>query len=522
MFCAKCGTQLEPGAVCANCGDMATSETQEIEKTEKTEDNLKTDPAPETDLVSTPATVSENPATPLLKGKLKILLPVTLVAILGIFAIAFATGLIGSDTQNGATTDAQGDFQNLRNAFTTTLSEASERISSSPLGALEMLPGILNDGVIGFAAGFPGFNVRGELHSVLETSDFAASINVAAFLMPVSFNAVLNPYRMAANISLIGPSYYGFYFDTFSQDFAQFGELLGQTPAEIEEISNAVEMLANSLRVDTIDFEAIFQPFVDILFNSEYTIDNNVTSFSIMENEIIEALELLQQLSVSYVDTPLQALAEAGILPSTPFSFFSVAESIQIAMDIFRQEDVYLDFTLDFYTENDRLNQIALFGNITGLGIGDATTTIMVTADFGENLYEPWFLEAVVINEHGQAQTTANWSYEIVDNTHVNRFNFGYVDPWVTGETIYLFTYNASNGNFTIESAEQNIISGVFTRPNNGFNLSFADSILVSVHGHPGAQIPDITFIPPDEWEAHPQLLDLVDIFGMLMWQFGF
>ena len=452
--------------------------------------------------------------------------------------------------------------------------ESMQRLEGTPLKALTMLGGPLQDGstTVEFSADMFGMDVSGmlSLHSNINDSNFALMADVLIpFMGNFDLSVFLNDERIALQTNILDEYFYGIRFSTFEQDFQTFASAANLDPFIIEDVMMFLEELESALvalelasvqyTYDVGDLDYLtpyFEPFADLFreyFDSlelrraevtfgEKNIDAIRYSYTLHFEGMVAFFEdftdLLENLDVEgLIRETFYVFSEQIEAQGETITEQMIDEAIWEALELQRElvrdtrrdiEEMRQEFEgyrviptiLYIYLDNSgRLLQIFIVSE----------DEVEVTLNFGTSVYDPWFFEIVTFEnwEDDPIDFRVDWKFESVNNVTINRISVDGGGLGGIGAASAVSEWNQNTGDF-VKSMEMGgwqlgSIEGNFTVQGGGFELSLSDieidGILISldITTALGANIPEIDFINMDRWDG--ALMDRVEeaMFAFMM-----
>ncbi|MCL2618014.1 MAG: hypothetical protein FWD98_03055 [Defluviitaleaceae bacterium] len=418
--------------------------------------------------------------------------------------------------------------------------EAAQRANASPMVIVPLLIDSMEDGTMAveFAyrdtAGF-GLNATGNvaLSVIAEESASALEmdVNIGGFIS-LDFAAFLNRERLAMRTRLIDNNFYGITFDTFREDIAHFGGLMGMSRSEMDAMADGVELFAEMLR-DTTDADEVAEPYVliwrDFLGGLEAVAGESATggtqlTYVITQEELVRLFnDILEQLEDDENLRPNLDLTDNMMM-----GMMAGAQEIDRLLETLREavtgfeDDVRVSMYVTISSRNNRVYHLGVSGEIEALG---DSGEYAVSLGLGESVFDPWVFDLEFAEEWGERSTlNAVWEFGADD---------GYAHTLAVtnnlGETAVLTSFWApqDGGRFTLGVRENSFnqeVSGTLELDGvGGFRLvpdiplGATQTLNLTITAAPGAVMPEIEYINLDQWDR--DLLDMVEaLMGLMNW----
>jgi len=552
MFCVNCGTQKNPDAkFCANCGTGSKGYQAQHDE------NQQQDLMSETNLpYDMPQATSDelayvHPITPTTTTKKKNR-ALTVVAACVLATLLTVGGVFGFMLLNNPSLAVSRAVNNAT-------SEISQRLSTSPFQAFELLMGSVEYGTLNVGFDYTinwtdwwtdedvttSYQGHFSLASDINANSYALRGSLQADDYPnLSFAAYISPERVALGSPQFSQDYFGFWFDSFRQDFMPFGrDILRMSNEEIDMFSNAIEEVGSWLARGNTPMEELedyVNAFTAFLLAAESGSERGV--------EIAAGLETATVQRVDYVIT-IEALA--GLL-DTWIDIFEADDTVRAAFDypmyhamlgrnafddivsLLRQgvrdleDNISGYMTLSFYIgARNRLVQLALDATLT---VDDReAVSFQLALNFGNSALDRWTFSGTATDSCGDDSFFSYWDITNEGDRYVNTWHIEY-DP--DDAFTLISDWNTSSGDFTFSYEEvtrwgafaEDLLSGNYTSDGETFRLRFnhvnewiGSTFDIEIYTTTGADIgADVTFINIDRWSD--ELLDRLDD---MLWELG-
>ena len=334
--------------------------------------------------------------------------------------------------------------------------EVTERTDATPLKALVMLPGILEDGAIAVDGNYGGV-------------DF-------------DFEAYISKERIAARSLLFDDNFYGFRYGSFRDDIRPFGRLIGLPEETMDKMADVIETLNEALNRGGAAGEAGLREYSELL--SDFLSKCEVTSAkTALESGAGERCTM-----VSIVVSE-EALEEA---------LFDLLGGLEMSYSG--------DITLSFYIgRGDRMLRVEAGGDI----IYDGTRmNVSAVFDFGGSVRDRWEFRASLSGSRTHS-LEVTWDY----GGQSGALETAVCVTLDGGDPITLKTsWSPQRGDFTmyLDAGDEFALetSGVFTEKDGGFRLAFDEllpagyelPLALAIQAGPCADTGEIEFINLDTW----------------------
>jgi hypothetical protein len=377
------------------------------------------------------------------------------------------------------------------------------------------------------------------LHSDGDRGEYALEAGLTVAGLSVDLDLYVNRDVAAARLRQIDNNYYGIVFDTFGDDFRSFANVLGLDRSEVDEVVNAVEMLADLLKSadnassSTDEYGKLLSDFIQRLNSTTERVNitsggNNVSAqrnkFVVTARDIADLLEEL--FDVLENDDNVRAMLESdlGTMWSMGFFYSSYNDFIR---EMRRETQSFTrglsgEITASFYTgSSNRLLRIEIVSNLAYEGeVGEFDISI----DFGASAHDIWTIEMSAGSGRNRESFVIEWEMRESSRGNETVLRINTDDGWTTGEVTLSWT---DRGNFTLSMEDDwssnTILSGIYTRNSDGFRLEIDDpyrdsfwdeslSLTISASNRAG-RIEEVDFINISQWGE--TLLERVeDFFG--------
>lgn len=412
--------------------------------------------------------------------------------------------------------------------------EITERIDTTPLKALTMLPDLMEDGSIRaeftysdmYTDEYKG-NIK--LNSNTTDRDFGVEFNLSAGRDSLDFEAFINKERLAVGSSLLDNNYYGFKYGTFRRDVRSFGELIGlddKTMNDLADIIDMVNELMNMEEADAKQREVYSKPMTKFFNSCEITserekIDSGGSSVNSTKIEIAFTEEALFTMLNDYIElfededvlTQYTKILDKDFLRD---GFMDLNNEYNRAMkelkdqlrDFERRLSGDISITM-FVGSRNRLLRAEINADMR---YEKERVRIKATFDFGASAQDRWTVNLSVSLDNDRISFKGVWDYRERSNSIENTIT---LTP-DNGEPLVLkSTWSPDRGNFTLsynDGWNENELSGVFTTSDKGFRLSFDNLwdantnylervLKLDIRAETGAQSKRVDFINIDRWD---------------------
>lgn len=427
-------------------------------------------------------------------------------------------------------------------AFSNLGSEISERIESSPFYALTLLGELAQNDAMTMNFDFdyrPASmwdpDVRGNLtlglNSVLNAAVVEGEVRVLG--LPIDLAVHINEERIAARSRVISNDFYGITFETFERDFRQFANVLGLDEFTVREIIDLFDMFdpASSTRSDLPEdwADKYSELFLNFILGLEFTSTSaeigrgsaasrvQLIEFALTQSDIANLLnDLIDMLdNDNYIRDMFASFGELD--PTFDLGVQGFDEMIRELRAEVRdfERDNTVGIVLGLYIGNgNRMAQMRLVVDVEDRRWNDEYRT-EILLNFGNSVTDTWTIEVEVTDRWGTDRTIGGWEFSETASGYENRLFIGMGRDRVTLGA----TWNPDNGRFMLsysDSWSDGSIGGTFNvGSDNSFSLRFdpldifGDSLAFGMSAEAGANIPDISFVNMDQWDAG--LLDLLE-----------
>jgi len=377
--------------------------------------------------------------------------------------------------------------------------EVSHRLEHTPLSAFSVLGDMLTEGgtinvSFEYQDNFPGWeeSARGDITLALDVNNsraaLAGELYIEGFL--VDFQIAMSQDYIAFQTDLLNGNFYGITFETFREDFTDFGNLLGLAPRDIRDIVDMVEEIHILLNADTsqteIDFADLFdsapyrQLFRDMIFRNQITV-NDVE----LHGQTMQRVEytVTEQEMVQFLLDVLLTFEEQMVVfirgQNNP-DLFGLDHMLIYELTLLRDE-IHADnwdgtATLVFYMDNNtRLSRLDVEFEAT---IDGDHGILGFELDLGASVYDTWVLTGYFAEEGTpREEFTISWEFSkqghgyavnliTIDsddmrepvlimsqwNQETGRTVLSFQDQWDAGQLI--FTFFKTDNSFTIRLDE--------------------------------------------------------------------
>jgi len=463
-------------------------------------------------------------------------------------------------------------------AFENFSDELNERLETTPLQIFSLLGETLQNGVLSVEVEYResnpwgmGVSLGGEarIYSNAATNDFAllGNLNAMGFIN-ADFGLWMNQNRIAASTSLIdGGQAYGITFGTVRNDIRPFGQMIGMSQWEMDELADIFEMLDEMLNSPFADINNdLLDPYTDQLIELLRLAEMNSTNTNILVNGVSTSVEqvtyvITGQHLVNLLDNWVNTFANDqnmrnyfNLMDETTgqamwggmSTFDMMVRDLRWAVeDLQREINPNQELLrLSLYIGNrDRL--VRATASITtqweDWWNGDiTTTTTSFVLDLGASATDTWTLTVNTREESSwgvwEYSGSIVWTLEQLGGTYLN--NISIIDE---GEAVFMLfsEWNPQTGHFELGYTERDwwgvnwaqSFTGNFTTTGaGGFRLAFnqndfgiSDQLTIAISGQPGVPVPNVDFINLNQWDQrlYDSLFNLENLLFDLMWNFG-
>ena len=512
-FCTKCGGKYQSDSVfCTNCGAA------------------KDGSMPNAPYAAAPAVALKKKKFPIIPIAI-----VTIVAAIATAVVLWVIPLLGL-----------APLMPAQRALANFSEETAQRIEGSPFQALMLMEEIFQDGAGTFTFDFdyrsgnmwnPDVNGNITLASDTRTFESALSGEIRVMGMPIDITAVMNKERLAVKSNVVDrDNFYGITFATFARDMTQFGNMLGMSQWEINQIIDTVRMIEEAMNVETaivdnwgdIYTDIMTQFFAGLDFTTQKTdirvgwesVSVNHIEFVITKNDIVR---LLHELVDAFENDPAMRSSFASNPMMMDMGMLSFNELVREMRAVLREIERGFDgsIRLSLYIgKGDRLMQARMDANMRFDG---EQATFGVFLDLGSSVNDTWEITVDWSDRWSSDSFTASWDFRQAGQSYENTIRF--FDGW---DNITLTsTWNPNSGRFDLSYNDgwwTEGFGGSFNTSNDGgfrlqldrIDLGWDETLDLSMTLSPGADIPRVEFINIDRWDL--SLIDLIErsIMGML------
>jgi len=428
-----------------------------------------------------------------------------------------------------------GPLLSLSRAIDNLNTEVEERINSTALKSIIMLPEILEDGAVkvSFDYSTPIFgewltaNIDGEVRLLSNTEErkYALGAEVNVYGQTLDFEANMNRERLAARLSLLGDDYFGITYDTFRKDINSFGNLIGLSSSDMDMLADIVDQINDLMNADE-DSDDLLEPYTEAFVEFFKNLDVSSGRARIeLDEENIRCTEIKVKITKDAVIKLLEDIYDILKYDETMRSQFEVYNSPLLQgitgsdnsnYDRFLSE--YRSFLRDFernYSgdieilfyvgQDDRLLRVEIVADIEYDGDDSEYTVVF---DFGTSLEDDWVFTYSTINRGSTDIFEIKWTYEEQSGRYTQRIEISENDKEIFS---LLSTWNESRGDFSLAynmGTSGNSIKGIFTATEEDFQITLDDlfpatsnnSLLIGISAETGVQINEIDFINIDKW----------------------
>ena len=353
--------------------------------------------------------------------------------------------------------------------------EFSSRVQTTPFYAFNLLLGA--NGHYSTLGGNLLINSWGDVFDmsmeVIASPDGTRSIAHVSFAIDDDWsNLALNATVYADQegikfwLDLFGDNYYGFTFATFEQDFLPLANALELDQYIIDVIvdivayiEDMVEQLENAATSTTTEVPEYLQAFEDIIrdfigdVDHSSRRDNGTTRVEFTVGSDTGVAFLMDLLEALQTNEALRSDTFAGLDGDMADDMWAmmdeiIAEGLDYLADM-AEDAIYGDLTLALYIgSGSRLDRFTL--HLDG-AVGDAAGEITLTADFGANAFDRWYI-SVGLNDD---VVTAAWELGSINNGTRNTITLSFDDEqFSVSSNLY------NNGRFTLSFVDEEGFTG--------------------------------------------------------------
>jgi len=427
-----------------------------------------------------------------------------------------------------------GALLSLNKAVNNLYAEMIERVDKTPLKAVKMLPGILEDGTI--TADFSYSNniinswipsdVSGNIifASNTKSRDYALKTQLDVFDRSHDLDIYMNKERAAFRLQLLGNLFYGINYDTFRDDIRVFGRLLRLNDQRMDSYADVVDRINDMMNAEEPDedvlneYIGVFTDFVRNLdisssrvgrYNDDKYIkrcieikiskDDLLTLFNDLYN-IYENDHILQERLNNYNNYMLAYLLN-GDYDDREFFADDFKEYIKRF-----EKDFAGDIKVTFFLGNE--DRLVRFVINAGIDTDENYPKYGVTFYFGGSITDEWVFSFWMNEENNNETIYFKWFYEEQSDTYINTMlvttmDMSYIDlasSWNEETGKYILSYD--------DGSKDSELTGYFTPDNSGFRFSVdnifpddsSNKVTFDLFAKPGSQIDKIEFVNIDKW----------------------
>jgi len=424
--------------------------------------------------------------------------------------------------------------------------EVSHRLEHTPLSALGVLGDMLTEGgtinvSFEYEDNFPGWeeSTRGDITLAMDVNNSRAALAGELYIegLLIDFQIAMSQDYIAFQTDLLNGNFYGITFETFRQDFTDFGNLLGLAPRDIRDIADMIEEIHASLTAEPaqgpdVDFEEFFVPyrqlFRDMIFRNQITVNDvelhgqtmQRVEYTVSEQEMVQ---FLLDVLLTFEDQMVSMIR--GL--DNP-DLFGLDHMLIYELTLLRDE-IHADnwegiATLVFYMDNNtRLSRLDVEFEAT---IDGDHGILGFELDLGANVYDTWVLTGYFAEEDmPREEFTVSWEFSQQDHGYaVNLITIASDDMW---EPVLLMSqWNQETGRTVLSYQDQwdgGQLIFTFFKTDNSFTIRL-DEALDELLGHDeyesiyveitvtagNANIPQTNFINMSDW-GFDFLFDLLE-----------
>jgi len=468
-----------------------------------------------------------------MNSKLKIIIPVACgIVLLAVAVVVYFVFFFGSP----AATVARS-FSNLND-------ELEARIQETPLAIYSLLIDALEDGAVtvDFAYSDRWDEVDGTvtLHSNRERGNYILEGVLHTDFWSMDFETYITGEFAAMHIRQVDNEFYGFYFDTFRQDFRSFARLLDLSRNEVDEIADMVDIIHILLNIGDDwnlyeKYEELLNNFISSLEFDSSRIDfepngRNIRAqkieFTITDSMIVELLS--DFIDLFEEDDTMRTLFDTIESIANPFStgrnsFYD--EMIRNARDGIRdlRRNLRGEIIVSLYIgSRDRLMRVELDADLEH---DRDRAQFEGFWDFGSSAHDTWVQELNMFERGDRVTSTIEWDIRETSRGGETTYRTVNDDRWGVFTTEITLDWT-NRGNFALSlrddwGGNRTLLSGIYTIDNEGFNLviddPFADyfwdeslQLQLEISAARGAdRIGEIDFVNISDWDM--RLLDRLE-----------
>ncbi|MCL2016152.1 MAG: zinc ribbon domain-containing protein [Defluviitaleaceae bacterium] len=405
----------------------------------------------------------------------------------------------------------------LNRALNNTAAEIQQRTSASPLLAANMLPAILDNGVISANVAMAGFWGEAISPSMTLRTDQRNNNHALNFTVgQQSMDLHLNRQRVAFRNTNLDDNFYGITFSTFQNDLASIIPVLGINSDEenfLTELISAIETSMN--RTPTQMLQPYQDSFVAMLIALPVTSERQSV---VSGGTLVNATRLTFTVSQENITALLHdwlALFEEELALQPNISQNELRELRNFVTDTIRtfERDFNVSSEMVYYIRNNRLLRAEFEVNLT---YQFETAQIVSVVDFGTSVQSPWHVNTTITNltRNESVQINVGWDFSETPTQYINTFNASIREGNFLETATATLAWSPTSGNFALSlnsgGSAQDILTGVFMPNSAGsaFDLSlnlggifaFLGASSVNITASTNANIPNINFINLDGW----------------------
>jgi hypothetical protein len=422
------------------------------------------------------------------------------------------------------------------------------RLDGTPLELFGLLIDSIQDGSVSVEFDYSDrwSESRGSvtLHSDTRRGEYALEAGIHADGIRVDMDLYVNRDVAAVRLRQVDNNYYGIVFDTFGDDFRSFARLLDLDRSETDEVVRAVDMLADLLRGGdnadslTSEYGKLLSNFIQRLEVTSERVDitsgdNNVRAekikYVITDGDIAELVEEFFDLLEN--DENFRAMLESNADFNFGFFYSSYSDLIREMRREVRSITRSLsgEITASFFIgSRNRLLRIEIDTDLAYDGEADSFDMFI---DFGASANDLWVLEVNTGTGRDRSTVKIEWDMNETSRGGETIFRVIVDDRWSDNELSELTLSWTDGGNFTLSAEDswssETILSGIYTRNNDGFKLVIDDpyrdsywdeslSLSISASSRSG-RIEEVDFINIANWGE-----SLLESFEDLFWYGGY
>ena len=280
--------------------------------------------------------------------------------------------------------------------------DMSRRLEASPFGAFAMIAHALEDGVVSvsyyFSDYFTSGNLNISLHSDEANREYKLVIDFDVEGLAFDLELHLDRQRIAVSSGLLGEGFYGFYFETFRDDFRPFAGLLGISDADFEEIAGMVDFIIEIMNAPQMESE-IWEPYEALIrqFIIDGAVSSEGTTMVLGQQEINVTRSVFRFTDEDMVRLLWDAMTTmSGDRSLDPFGMLDeIMSDFEIFMDelSFFESEIYIILYIGL---GNRLIKLEADINLMEYA---TTTNVFFEANFGTSVFDTWYFSYIITTE---------------------------------------------------------------------------------------------------------------------------